>query len=199
MIVYLITNTVNGRGYIGLTTRSIKSRLAAHLAPSNACRVLARAIQKYGRDAFAITPIAAAGDFASLKRLESAAIDLYATRAPTGYNLTNGGDGTRGYAHTDAARAAMAAAKRGRAASTETRARMSAAQRARVHSPEEGRKISETRKRLGLAPSLGACSKGGMSHRGKAKSAETIARMCAAQRARRARSKIEAEIDGQGA
>ena len=53
MIIYLITNSTNGKRYVGKTTKPLDVRWRGHVAGSTSSGVpLARAIRKYGTDAF---------------------------------------------------------------------------------------------------------------------------------------------------
>ena len=59
--VYKVTNTVNGKIYVGKTTRTTEQRLRQHIkcAPWNVKTMrLARAILKYGGELFTIKRIA---------------------------------------------------------------------------------------------------------------------------------------------
>lgn len=56
--VYKLTCTVNGKGYIGLSTASFKRRMQGHKSKAHSklrvtgCRALNNAIRKHGWDAF---------------------------------------------------------------------------------------------------------------------------------------------------
>ncbi|MCR9254703.1 MAG: GIY-YIG nuclease family protein [Alphaproteobacteria bacterium] len=54
--IYKITNTVNGKCYVGMTTRTIARRWAEHraMAAMGYASLLHQAIRKYGEEAFAI-------------------------------------------------------------------------------------------------------------------------------------------------
>ena len=97
MLVYLITNTVNGNKYVGVTTTSLAKRWREHkcAAKSQTDRPLYRAIRKYGIEAFTIEAVATADSVESLKSLECRYIADLGTfaRNGSGYNLTLGGDG----------------------------------------------------------------------------------------------------------
>ena len=61
-IIYLATNTVNGKRYVGLTRGTLSNRWAQHvsIARRKPRSYLHRAIAKYGADVFDIRPIASA-------------------------------------------------------------------------------------------------------------------------------------------
>ena len=50
MIIYVITNLLNGKQYVGQTTRTLKERLTQHRSHSNSA--IGQAIQKYGWENF---------------------------------------------------------------------------------------------------------------------------------------------------
>ena len=97
MHVYLITNTINGNKYVGVTQTTIAKRWREHkcAAKSGMDRPLYRAMRKYGVEAFVIEVVATADSVESLKALECRYIADLGTfaRNGSGYNLTLGGDG----------------------------------------------------------------------------------------------------------
>jgi len=99
--IYLITNTLNGKAYVGQTIKPLEERLQEHLY--HAMREkdklgLYRAIRKYGRENFSIKPIGQALDKKSLDILEIYYIAFY--RDLLGekyvYNIAAGGLGNAG-------------------------------------------------------------------------------------------------------
>ena len=139
--IYLIRNTVNGKSYIGQTRHDAeKTRIRDHLNGSHGgSRIVKRAIEKYGKDAFTyeILHDGIIPDF--LDMLEIEAIAKYNTLAPNGYNLETGGN-------------------RNKRASAQTREKLSIAQKGRTpwnkgmpRSEETKRKISETKKGKSLS------------------------------------------------
>ena len=95
--VYKITNTVNSKSYIGISVHEPeKRRIKAHLS-GHGNRILARAVKKYGRDAFTYEILEANVFDEFLPDLEVAYIANYNTVAPHGYNLTYGGEGNLQY------------------------------------------------------------------------------------------------------
>ena len=60
MVLYKITNKVNGNSYVGFTTQPIKNRFSSHVYSANTLNKpwpIARAIRKYGRENFTIKTI----------------------------------------------------------------------------------------------------------------------------------------------
>lgn len=92
MIIYKITNRINGKVYIGQTKRSLTTRWSQHCSVSSACTYLHRAIQKYGKENFTVEQIDVASDRDELNAKEQYWIAHYDCIAPKGYNLTSGGD-----------------------------------------------------------------------------------------------------------
>jgi group I intron endonuclease len=94
MIIYLVTNTVNGKRYVGQTVKPLHKRWLDHIRKSRliATRMaLHSAIRKYGSDSFTIQEIAKGTSLEDLNRLEIEYIRSLKTLAPNGYNLSQGG------------------------------------------------------------------------------------------------------------
>ena len=95
MIVYKITNKINNKFYIGITSKPIEHRFSGHI---NQPRFyLGEAIKKYGEQNFIIEKIDTAQSFDKLKKLEQ----YYINKLKPEYNLTKGGDGTVGIKHSN--------------------------------------------------------------------------------------------------
>lgn len=94
MIIYKITNTVNGKVYVGLTTTTLCNRWCKHKQDSKTCnRHLYKSMRKYGLENFTIEEIDNTEDFKELGRLERYYIQLYDSQNPDkGYNITAGGE-----------------------------------------------------------------------------------------------------------
>lgn len=92
MIIYLVTNKINNKKYIGQTTRTLKERWSQHCTPSALDKgVLHKAILKYGKENFNLEIIREAYTLDELNVLEIELISQYKTIAPNGYNLLEGG------------------------------------------------------------------------------------------------------------
>lgn len=160
--IYKITNTVNGKAYIGQTIHdAVKGRIADHLnGNSKGSRLVKRAIEKYGKDAFTYDILYDGIIPKFLDALEIAAIEKFNTIAPHGYNLTTGGEGG---SHCK-----------------ETRQKLSEINIGKKHSEETRRKLSEinTGKKL-LAET---CRKMSEARKGKTRSPETICKMSESKR-----------------
>lgn len=102
--IYKITNTVNGKIYIGQTRKAVKTRWTNHVTASNNPNhkdyniLFHNAIRKYGREAFQVEIIEEC-DNSLLNDREIYWIDyLQSTDKSKGYNLTLGGLGQFRYA-----------------------------------------------------------------------------------------------------
>jgi group I intron endonuclease len=91
MIVYVITNKINGKMYIGQTVASLKKRWSDHCQKSSMCRVLLAAIKKYGRENFDVKVLTYCNSLEEMNHREQYYITLFNTLAPNGYNLMAGG------------------------------------------------------------------------------------------------------------
>src|SRR5271170_5866256 len=99
MLIYLITNKVNGKRYIGQTVQILKKRWSGHLSTARRGRGLAlyHAIRKYGEEAFEISPLAVCRSKAAMDAAERWFIRMYESNNPEfGYNLSTGGEGRTG-------------------------------------------------------------------------------------------------------
>ncbi len=140
--LYLVTNVVNGRQYIGITTARLTARWRHHRHGSKNPRMLLhKAIAKYGEGAFTIEQIASAKNWDDLCLLGRQAIEQFRTFAPlgTGYNQTlggEGGDASSGRKRSPEHIAAIKKAHTGKVVSAETRRRIAEGNKNRVLSPE---------------------------------------------------------------
>ena len=93
--IYKITNTINGKMYIGKTEQTIEKRFQQHCHDSKRegfnHRPLYRAMQKYGVEFFSIEEIE---ETEFPEERETYWIEFYGT-FKNGYNATIGGDGKR--------------------------------------------------------------------------------------------------------
>lgn len=91
-IIYVVTNTVNGKQYVGQTTKSLEKRWSGHTSGSAGhCRALWNAIRKYGKESFTLAAIDVGSSKIELDQAEMMWVEKLNTVAPNGYNLTAGG------------------------------------------------------------------------------------------------------------
>jgi hypothetical protein len=95
MVVYKITNTENGKCYIGQTTQKFSHRVSEHkhraLFQKDRTHKLYMAIRKYGIDAFIWQVLHVCNDRDEMNRLEIEYIGKF-NSFNRGYNMTIGGD-----------------------------------------------------------------------------------------------------------
>jgi group I intron endonuclease len=111
MNVYVITNDVNGKRYVGKTTISIEARFRQHLkeARTHGTRILCRAIRKYGGEHFTVALLDTATSLDELKVKEIHWIKTLGTFGDE-YNATPGGDGV-GHVHSAETKAKLSAVR----------------------------------------------------------------------------------------
>ncbi|MBQ4495395.1 MAG: GIY-YIG nuclease family protein, partial [Selenomonadaceae bacterium] len=183
-VVYKITNKLNGRSYVGKTTRSVEERFGEHAR----CKkfLVDKAICKYGRENFLVEVIEECETIEQLNEREIFWIAELNCKVPNGYNLTDGGEGNLN-------------------PSAETRTKMSAARSGenhpmygKHHKPETLAKMSATRR--GKHLSEAARAKLSIAKKGVPKSPEHKAKLAAANTGKRAtdetRAKMSAERKG---
>lgn len=99
--IYKITNIINNKIYIGLTTQTIKERWRQHVSSAYSKKsksyneVFKKAIRKYGENSFRLEEIDNASTLEELKEKEKYWITYYDccyTNGGIGYNGTEGGD-----------------------------------------------------------------------------------------------------------
>lgn len=98
--IYIVTNKANGKQYVGIS-KDFKRRWNEHLSANGSAPALHSAIKKYGADGFVFSHICDAFDFEAACDLERMLIQQHNTKAPHGYNLTDGGEGVVGRPMTE--------------------------------------------------------------------------------------------------
>jgi group I intron endonuclease len=117
--LYKITNLVNNKIYYGKTD-NIRKRWNAHKTAArrqdiNDYSYLHRAMNKYGVKNFSIEKIEDFDTEVAALRAEMTYIKLYdTTNRKIGYNLTQGGEGSSGFKHSDESKRKMSKAKKGK-------------------------------------------------------------------------------------
>ncbi len=117
--LYLITNSVNGKRYVGFTSKTLKHRFNEHVYAAmkrNSTCALHCAIRKYGVDAFSIEELDNDLTRLVVGVLETSYIDVLDTHVSNGkgYNQTFGGDGAYGYKHTPEIRLKISLGNKGK-------------------------------------------------------------------------------------
>ena len=141
--VYKITNTVNGKSYIGISIHEPeKRRIKDHLS-GHGNQDIADDINIYGKDAFTYEILEANVFDELVPDLEVAYIASFNTVAPHGYNQNSGGTHAIPSAET---RRKISEAQKGKKLSAEHRRKISEAHKGSTHSEETRCKISEAKK-----------------------------------------------------
>lgn len=91
MIIYLILNTLNGKGYVGLTTRTLEKRWREHCIGDKL--LVDKAIFEFGEKNFEISALEETDNLIDLNKLEKDHIKKQGTLTPNGYNISEGGSG----------------------------------------------------------------------------------------------------------
>lgn len=111
---YLITNTTNGKCYVGIS-KDFENRWSGHKCAAEKGRghALHAAMRRYGPEKFSFEIVACARSYQDLRDLERILIAQHGTyiRLGRGYNMTLGGDGVFGHTHSEITRAKMRVAR----------------------------------------------------------------------------------------
>lgn len=91
--VYCITNAVNGKMYVGMTSQTIAQRWSGHVTDRFDGRYISNALCKHGLENFDVSILAEVDTNEKALQLENIWICLLNTAdRDTGYNLTYGGE-----------------------------------------------------------------------------------------------------------
>ncbi len=164
--IYVITNKINSKQYIGKTIQEPQRYWESHKARCNSGvkKYLYDSMRKYGIENFSFNIIEEieAETYKELNNklnsLEILYIKTYKSKTPHGYNLTDGGEGTVGYVFTEEHRKNLSEAMKGKPSprkgvklSKETRKKLSEARIGRFKGEENyfyGKKHTEETKEL---------------------------------------------------
>lgn len=169
--IYRITNSVNGKCYVGQTIQGLERRWCNHCssAQRDSSYHIHNAIRKYGPDAFTVEVL----EETTADQLNDRERYWIAELRPA-YNMTDGGEGGR---PTDEVRAKMRAAKKGRTLTVEHRKNIGIAGR------KIGRRLSDdVKKKIGHV------------HKGKTLSAEHKAKISEARKGQRITAETKAKM-----
>lgn len=97
-IIYLITNKVSGKQYVGQSIRTMRQRWNAHIGETRRAKprqVISCVIKRYGAENFAVEEIDQARSRDHINALETEWIDTLETLIPNGYNVLRAERGAR--------------------------------------------------------------------------------------------------------
>lgn len=155
--VYVHTNKVNGKKYVGITCREPEVRWQNGKAYKHNV-YFTNAIQKYGWENFKHEVLLTNETLEFANKVEKCLIKAYKCKIPNGYNMTDGGDGTPGHILSDESKQKMSKSLKeryknglkawncGLPATEKQRERLRNASLNRVFSEETRKKLSEARK-----------------------------------------------------
>jgi group I intron endonuclease len=152
--VYLATNSINGRCYVGKTIMALCDRKAIHCHAARrkaSTSAFHAAIRKYGAASFQWSKLFESDDESLLFEAERSLIDDYRLAGARLYNIGNGGEGQSVPCSDERRRKARTAAQN-RIVTDETRRKLSEAFTGRVISTEHRRKIADAKRGKTLKP-----------------------------------------------
>lgn len=174
-IIYLITCLPTSKRYVGLTRKGLHHRWRKHKGQAfnkNSSTPLARAMRRYGVDAFSMETLSLTDTYKEACEAEIAAIRHYDTRIPNGLNLAKGGGG--GFPTSEA-----------------TKRKISLKLTGKKRTPEQCKQMSEARRRYpSCRPSAQTIAKRVAKTAGLKRTPEQRARMSLADRLRSARRRL---------
>lgn len=90
MFIYKIENNINGKCYIGQTSRDPWHRFQEHMTDKSHCVKLVSAVNKYGKECFSLKVIDHANSMEELNKKEIMYIEKF-NSVKNGYNILDGG------------------------------------------------------------------------------------------------------------
>lgn len=193
--VYKITNTINGKQYIGKTMGTIENRWNNHIkgAKGNYNSKLSNAIRKYGENAFKVSILEESENELYLFEKERYWINQANSFGENGYNLTEGGEGALGYRHYEEVKIKLrdlaSKTHKGRQFTEEHRKNLSKAMKGnknmlgKRHSEESKLKMSEaTKGKQKSSPTIETRQKLSKANTGKKRSEETKLKLSEARK-----------------
>jgi group I intron endonuclease len=145
--LYVITNIINNKKYIGYTLKTIETRWKEHVKTAHktkTCkRYISASIRKYGKDNFTLECMGTAPTIEKAKLFEKRLIFIFRSYID-GYNMTEGGDGSG--LHTEEYKQKMSKLLKGRIFSEETKRKMSISAKGKKKSPETVKRRAETQR-----------------------------------------------------
>lgn len=122
MIIYKAQNKIDGKIYVGQTSKSLPKRLSRHLCGKT---YFSNALRKYGIGSFDFSVVDATDDRRLLCEKEKYWIKLFNCMYPNGYNLTSGGE--ESFSHSEDTKQRMSKSKKGQRLSEDAKRKISEA------------------------------------------------------------------------
>lgn len=175
MQLYVLTNRVNGKRYVGQTVGTLARRFASH---KRSPQPIGHAIRKYGWDSFSIDTIQA-NSLDNLNALEELAIKVLGSRYTRhGYNIKRGGNNQTGQVCSDEQKALLREKYKGKKRPKSVGKKISAGLKGKKFSQERRDRMSVDR--TGNKHTKEARAKISTANTGRVVSAETRAKISAA-------------------
>lgn len=146
--IYCITNTINGKQYVGMTSKSVHDRWRKHVIDSKHeyqsmyDNPLQADIRKYGEDCFTYRVLVTTEDKVLAMQLEDIVTEELNTTIPNGYNRQVGYHRKP----TKKTKHKMSEKLKGRTLSEETKKKLSEKAKGRTLSEETRKKMSESKR-----------------------------------------------------
>lgn len=160
MIIYKITNKINGKCYIGQTIKTLRERTLRHYRGNR--QYIDKSIKKYGKDNFIVEELCTCDNMGELNELEQFTIEICDSQFPNGYNITSGGKNQHNFKMSNESKLKMSKKAKGRIpwnkgipCREETKKKLSDVLMGRIISDETKKKMS-----IGTEPNSGSFKKG---------------------------------------
>ena len=145
-VIYVRPNLINGKKYVGQATNLKKRQNRWNdLNQPYAGPAINAARAKYGLEAFGFEILKECDD-KELDYWEKYYVKELNTKAPYGYNLTDGGGGMSGYTLSEETRKKLSEINKGKCLSEETKRKIGEGHKGLVRSQETRKKLSEANK-----------------------------------------------------
>lgn len=148
--VYLVTNLINNKRYVGITCRGYLVRWKEHVlnASEGSKVILHNAIRKYGADNFRVELLESDVPDDLIESRERHFIELYQSHYSTGqgYNMTEGGGEVCGYHHTETSKSKISESLKGHRFPESRNIKIQQAMTGREYKPEWREALSAVRK-----------------------------------------------------
>lgn len=146
MEVYLITNKINGKKYVGCTTKGYLQRFKSHLYRSSRNEnkeYLHRAVAKYGEENFQVSLLERCHSAEEMFASEKKWIEHHKSFGSGGYNLTEGGEGKVGCRVPQEVKERLRFLRTGTRHTEEAKRKMSLARQGKSFSEKHKKALSE--------------------------------------------------------